>query len=344
MSKLTLTAGLIVLLVLILLLQNHKTISPNHSIKTIAITEIVEHPALDEARAGIMDTLKAAGYVPDKNIRILYENAQGNSQIATQIAHKLSEKSPDILVPISTQSTQTIVKANKNKIPVVFSTVTDPISAGIVVNLTHPGVAITGAMELPPIEKQLHLIKQLLPHVKRLGVIYSASETNSQATITRLKALSDLTIIERSINSSLDLKAATESLVNQVDAIYLPSDNKVWSALETVTKITTKSGIPVITADPISIEKGVVIALGYSQYDIGKTAGELIVRILKGESAELLPIQKPRSTTLAINLCAANKLHLIIPNNLIAQAHLRITDCKKNVALNQTEENQHEAQ
>lgn len=318
--------SLIVLLSLVLILQTH--VAKTHdAIKTIAITQIIAHSALDESRQGIKDALKEAGYIPGKTIRILYENAQGNSQLAVQIAHKLCEQSPDILVPISTLSTESIVKANKNNIPVVFATVTDPVSAGIVKSFMHRGENITGAIEMPPITEALQLLKRILPHIKRIGVIYSASENNSIATVNRLKSLTKLEIVERTVNSSLELKSATQSLANQVDVIYLPSDNTVWTALDVVTTAATEKKIPVMSADPASIQHGVTIALGYRQYDVGRAAGELIVKILKGTSATDLPIQKPKEMTLALNLCSARKNNLHIPKDMMAKAKWRIHDC-----------------
>ena len=131
----------------------------------VAVTAIVEHPALDAARDGIKEALAEAGFVDGQNLTFTYESAQGNPATAAQIARKLVGEAPDVIVPISTPSAQAVVGATK-EIPVVFTAVTDPVGAKLVADLKHPGGNVTGMSDLSPIGKHLDLIREILPEAK----------------------------------------------------------------------------------------------------------------------------------------------------------------------------------
>ena len=153
---------------------------------TVAVTAIVEHPALDAARDGIKAALLAGGYEEGKDLTFTYQSAQGNPATAAQIARKLVGEAPAVIVPISTPSAQAVVGATKT-IPVVFTAVTDPVAAKLVADLAHPGGNVTGMSDLSPIGKHLDLIKEITPKVKTLGVIYNPGEANSLALLELLR-------------------------------------------------------------------------------------------------------------------------------------------------------------
>src|SRR5215218_6415262 len=152
---------------------------------TVAVTAIVEHPALDAARDGIKEALAAAGYVDGQNLKFVYESAQGNPATAAQIARKLVGEAPAVIVPISTPSAQAVVGATKD-IPVVFTAVTDPVAAKLVADPKHPGGNVTGMSDLSPIAKHLDLVKEILPAARTLGVIYNPGEANSLTLVDLL--------------------------------------------------------------------------------------------------------------------------------------------------------------
>lgn len=274
----------------------------------IGLTQIVEHPALDQAKQGIIDTLKENGYIDGQNIQIIEKNAQGNMANAIMIAQYLTSIKPKVIVSISTPSTQAVVKAaRENHVPVVFSSVTDPIEAKIVQDLNNP-TNICGAIDTPPLQEEVALIKKLIPNIKKLGVLYNPGEANSVKTIKTLKAIigDQMQIVEVSITNSNQISSALNTLVNKVDALYIPSDNTVFSALPMLVKQSIKHQLPVFSSDPDSVKLGVLACIGYSQYTIGRKAGIMLVQILKGENN--FKIETPEKYEELINKETAEKL------------------------------------
>ena len=207
--------------------------------KSVSVTAIVEHPALDAVREGVKDELAAAGFQPGKNLKYEYQSAQGNAGTAAQIARKYVGARPDVIVAISTPSAQAVVAATKD-IPVVFSAVTDPVAAKLVKGWAASGTNVTGVSDLSPLEKHLELIRKVVPGAKRVGVVYSPGEANSVATMEALrKALSaaGMTLVEGAAARTVDVTSATQSLVGTVDVIYTPTDNNVMSAFEGLVKV-----------------------------------------------------------------------------------------------------------
>jgi putative ABC transport system substrate-binding protein len=202
--------------------------------KSVAVTAIVEHPALDAVRDGVKAELKAAGYEEGKNLKFTYQSAQGNVGTAAQIARKYVGDQPDVIVAIATPSAQATLAATKT-IPVVYSAVTDPVAAKLVKSWDASGTNVTGVSDLSPLDKHIALIKQVVPTAKRIGVIYSPGEANSVAIVADLKkaaAAAGMTVVEAAAARTVDVPTAAQSLVGKADAIYTPTDNNVTSAFE----------------------------------------------------------------------------------------------------------------
>ena len=254
--------------------------------KSVAVTAIVEHQALDAVRDGVRDELKAAGFEAGKNLKYEYQSAQGNTGTAAQIARKYVGGKPDAIVAIATPSAQAVVAATKD-IPVVFSAVTDPVAAKLVKSWDASGTNVTGVSDMSPLDKHLELVKKVAPNAKRVGVIYSPGEANSVAIVEALKKAAPaagLVLVEASAARSVDVASAAQSLVGKVDVIYAPTDNNVMSAFEGIVKVAQQSKIPVIAADTDGVKRGAVAALGLNYYDIGRQTGKVVVRILNGEA------------------------------------------------------------
>ncbi len=295
--------------------------------KTIAITEIVNHPSLIEAKKGILDELKDNGYEEGKNLKIIYQNAQGSIANAALIAKHFFSLKPDAIVPISTASAQAILtKAQNNSdIPIVFSSVTDPVAAGLVHDLSTAEYIITGAIDSPPIKEEIELIKTILPNIQRLGLLYNSGETNSLQTIKLIKDAigNQLTIIEATPTSTNNVAEAVKYLIGKVDAIYVPSDNVVFSALPKVIELSLQYKIPVFSSDPDSVREGFLACVGYTQYEVGKTAGKLLVKILNGD--KFLKVQKPKQYEIVFNKVVAEKMGIKIPK-LISGSETKIIE------------------
>lgn len=294
--------------------------------KSVAITAIVEHPALDAARDGVKDELKAAGFESGKNLKLDYQSAQGNTGTAAQIARKYIGEKPDAIVAIATPSAQAVVAATKT-IPVVYSAVTDPVAAKLVKSWAASGTNVTGVSDLSPLQRHLELIKQIVPTAKKVGVIYSPGEANSVAIVNALKktaAAAGLTLVEAAAARTVDVVGAAQSLVGKVDVIYAPTDNNVMSAFEGIVKVAQQAKLPVVAADTDAVKRGAVAALGLNYYDLGRQTGKIVVRILKGEQPGAIASQTSTTFELHVNPDAASKQGVVLSEALVSSAKVVI--------------------
>jgi putative ABC transport system substrate-binding protein len=288
----------------------------------VAVTAIVDHPALEACRDGIRDELKAAGYEDGKNLKFVYESAKGSTSNAIQIAQKFVGQKPDVIVAISTPSAQAVVAATQD-IPVVFTAVTDPVGARVINDRNQPGGNVTGVSDMSPIHQQLELIRGIMPNARIIGVPYNPGETNSMALLQRLELEAHgqgMVIHEVAVAKSADVSAAARRMVGNVDAIYVPTDNTVVSALAAVTKVGMESKLPVFAGDTEAVLHGAVAAVGFNYYDVGRQTGKIVLRVLNGENPGDIAVEGIRTTELYVNPGAAEKTGISIPAAIIARA------------------------
>lgn len=290
--------------------------------KTLAITQIVAHPALDAARKGVLDALAAKGFVEGKNLKVDFQNAQGQPATAQQIARKFIGDRPDVIVPITTPSSQPVVAATTD-IPVVFTAVTDPVSAKLVKSLEAPGANVTGVSDLLPMKPQLELIKKLVPQATRVGFIYNPGEANSVALLKatqREAADLGLTIVEGVAPNSGAVQGGARSLVGKVDVIYIPNDSTVVTAVEAIVGVGTDAKIPVIAGDTASVERGAIAALGFDYYDLGVQTGDVVAEIFGGKKPGDIPVLTMKKLDLHLNKKTAAAQGVTLPADLIGSA------------------------
>lgn len=288
----------------------------------VGITQIVEHPALDACRKGVMDKLKEYGYEDGKNIFYDIQIAQGNSATANQIAKKFVGDKKDIIVAIATPSALAVANATK-KIPVVISAITDPVGAKLVKSLEKPGTNVTGTTDMSPVKEQLALFKTLGANVKNIGIIYNAGEANSRTLVNLAKDASKklgLNIMEATVTNSSGVLLAAKSLVGKVEGIYIPTDNTVISALESVLQVTYENKIPLITGDTDSVVRGSLASLGMDYYKLGLQTGEIVYKIIKGAKPADTPVETLKDLELFVNLKTAEKIDFKIPDEVIKKA------------------------
>ena len=225
----------------------------------VAVSQFVEHPSLDAVQDGLKDALDEAGYKDGESLRWDLQSAQANPATAAQIANKFVSARPDAIVAIATPSAQSAV-AKASNVPIIFSAVTDPIAAKLVDDIERPGGWVSGVSDLSPVMQHLELIKEILPEAETLGVIYSAGEDNSVSLVTLVKDNAEAAgfseIKEATVASSSEVATAARSLVGAVDAIYVPTDNTVVSALESVVQVGQENQLPVFSGDTDSVGEG----------------------------------------------------------------------------------------
>lgn len=283
----------------------------------VAVAQIVEHPALDTLREGLKEGLEKQGYVEGKNLTWSYENAQGNPTTAVQIGHKLVGLDPKVIVTLSTPMAQAVATAT-TEVPIVFGAVSDPKAAKLT---GHKNV--TGLTDFVPPEQQIDLIKEIVPKVKAIGVIYNSGEANSQKQVQEMKAAANkqgIKVVEASVSKSSDVAAAAKTLVGKVEAILLPTDNTVISALESIIKIGVSDKIPVFGGDIDIVRRGAVAAYGVDWRVSGLTVADMVVRILKGTPVKDVPIENPQNLVLAVSAESAQKMGATMPQSLVNKA------------------------
>jgi putative ABC transport system substrate-binding protein len=227
-----------------------------------------------------------------------------------------------VIVPISTPSAQAVATATRT-IPVVFTAVTDPLAAGLVKTIEAPGGNVTGISDLSPIGAHVGLIKDLVPNAKAIGFIFNPGEANSVALLQRFKAeasKSGLTVVEAPANRSADVQGAARGLVGRVQALYVPTDNTIVSALEAVIAVAEQNKIPFIAGDTDSVERGAVASIGFNYHDVGKETAAVVVRILKGEKPGAIAVAQASGTNLVLNRKAAKAQGLTLPEALVGKA------------------------
>lgn len=290
--------------------------------KTVAITAIVEHPALDAVRKGVIDELAEAGFKEGDNLTVNFQSAQGNTATSGQIAKQFVADNSDVIVAIGTPSAQSVAAATST-IPLVFSAVTDPVEAKLVSKLDGSGSNVTGGSDALPYEPQIELMRQIIPNLKNVGYVYSPGEVNSTIILKNLKEkLTPLgiNVHEAPAQRSNDIAMAARSLEGKVDMIYTSTDNNVVSAYESLFQVAKESKIPLIASDTSSVARGAIAALGVDYYALGRETGKIVVRILNGEKAGAIPVYTPQKLDLYVSPTNAKAEGITLPQAVIDKA------------------------
>lgn len=285
----------------------------------VGVLQLVEHPALDAARDGFVDRLKELGY---SDAVFDVQSAQGEYSFAVPIAQKFVGDRPDLVLAIATPAAQAAVNVIKD-IPILITAVTDPVAAQLVDSIEKPGNNVTGTSDLTPVRTQLELLKQIRPTVRNVGLVYNSGEVNSvvQVEIARTAAAElGLRLIEVTAATTSEVLQAAQSLQGRVDAIYVPTDNTVVSAIEAVISVAERARIPLIVGEDESVAKGALATIGIDYYELGQQTAEMAHRVLQGENPADISIEYQDEMTVVLNLDAARRMNVTIPQAVIDQA------------------------
>ena len=281
----------------------------------IGISQFITHQSLDATREGFVDELAKQGYVEGKNIEIDFQNAQGEQRNLKTISQQLAESS-DVVLAIATPSAQSLANTTQTT-PVIFSAVTDPVSAKLVESREHPGGNVTGTSDQSSdaISTQINLIKKVLPKAKTIGILYTQSEPNSVVQKDEAKRLLEekgFTVVEKTILDSNNVKAAAESLMAEVDMVFVPTDNIISSTMETVKQVSIKHKVPVFGGSTEMVAVGGLYNYGTNYEELGRQTARMLVRILKGEKPDNIAVELPEKLELHTNQEIATALGIDI--------------------------------
>lgn len=286
----------------------------------IGISQLVQHPALDSATEGFQQALKDAGL----DVSFDVQNANGEQSTAVTIAQSFASQDLDLVLAVATPAAQAAAQAITD-VPVLFTAVTDPVSAELVDSNEEPGANMTGTSDAAPIGDQLDLLKELVPGAKKVGIVYASGEVNSQVQVdAAVEAAPErgLEIVSKSITSSNDIQQATEAL-GDVDAIYVPTDNMVVSSLSSLIMVAEAKQIPVIGAESGTVEGGAVATLGIDYFKLGYQTGEMAVKILKdGADPATMPVEFSKEFSYVVNPAAAERMGVTIPAAILDTAEV----------------------
>ena len=312
--------------VVYILLAALMMVAPVHGAEAIriSVSQFVEHPALDAVLKGFQDDLK------DNRTQAQYQihNAQANMATAQQIGSQIMGEKPDLILTIATPTSQAVAQALKKaphmqQTPMLFTAVTDPLAAGLVKDLNQPGGNITGVSDLLPVGEHMANVKRILPQLQKLGVLYNAGEANSKVTVKRIRETGKVMgfrVVDATVTKSSDVYQATQSLIGKVDAIFVPTDNTVVSALESAIKVSTTHKVALFCADVDSVARGAVAAMGFDYYKHGRQTGAMARRILGGAEPAQTPVETQKQLQLHINLQYAEQMGVTIPASVLKAA------------------------
>ena len=291
----------------------------------VGIVQLVEHAALDAANKGFVEGLASKGYKEGQNIAYDRQNAQADQSNLQNIAHRFVNNKVNLICAIATPAAQTVANVTSD-IPIVATAVTDYKTAKLVKDNAKPGTNVTGTTDMNPVEQQLDLLLKVVPNAKSVGTIYCSSEVNSQLQVDILKKAATakgVTIKEATVSNVNDIQQAARSLVGKVQAIYVPTDNVLASAMPTLVSVTEEAKLPVICGEGGMVKAGGLATLGVDYYKLGFQAGEMAADILSGKSKPAdMAIQAQKEFKAMVNLKEAEKIGLKVPEDVLKGAEL----------------------
>lgn len=298
------------------------SVSAKNEVPTIGILQLVSHPALDSIKQGIIDGLADAGYQEGKSINIDFQNAQGDQSNLSLMAQQLLTKEKKLVIGITTPAAQQLASKEKER-PIILSGITYPKQAGLVDSEAHPGKNVTGVSDRLNIKAQIEQIHEVLPDAKKIGILYTSSEDNALAQAKtaeqEIKKIGLETVV-KSVTNTTDIHQVATQLASEVQAIYVPIDNGIASAMATLVQVTDQAKIPVFPSADSMVKDGGMMGIGVDQYQIGRLTAKVVVDVLNGKDVATYPIQVLDKGTTYINKKKAVELNINIPEKIAEKA------------------------
>ncbi|WP_274656145.1 ABC transporter substrate binding protein [Streptococcus equinus] len=274
----------------------------NKDVVHIGILQYVEHPSLSAARKGFVAELKKEGYVDGKNLKLDYENAQGDQSNLQTISTNLLSNN-DLVLGIATPAAQTLSNLSTD-VPVLFTAVTDPVSAKLVKTMEKPEGIATGTSDMSPISKQVELLQKVMPNVKKVGIMYTTNERNSEVQVEEAQkefAKAGIDVLTKGISSTNDVQDTAKSLMSQTQVLFIPTDNMIVSAISLITELSKEMKVPVVGGSADIVEQGVLFTYGANYEALGRQTAKLAVRIIKGEDVSKVSAEYPKTLNVVAN-------------------------------------------
>ncbi len=301
---------------------NTATPAADQKVIKIGIVQIVEHPSLNTIRESFIGQLASKGYKDGENIKIDYQNAQGDQTNLNTIVQKFVADKSDLIVAIATPSAQAAANATSD-IPVLFSACTDPVGSGLVTSLDKPGRNVTGTSDAVSAEKIMELARRITPNIKKIGALYNSSETNSISVVNNLKEYAKtngMEVIEGTVTNSSEVQQVTQSLAGQVDAIFSPIDNTIAAAMPVVAQVANGAKIPVYVGADSMVKDGGLATYGVNYTTLGQETANMAEEILTGKKPGDMPVKIMSDVQIYVNKDTAKAIGVAIPDDVLKEA------------------------
>ena len=290
----------------------------------VGVTQISDHPSLDNCRNGFIEGLKEGGYIEGQNLDIDFQSAQDVPANASQIAQNFASTGKDLVCGIATPSAQALYTACYEKnIPVIFNAVSDPVAAKLAVSETEAMDGITGISDALPVEDQLKLIRAVLPEAKKIGILYTTSEANSVSTLETYKKLAPqygFEIVESGVGQKSEIPQAADIILSKVDCVSNMTDNAVVASLSVLLEKANAAKIPVFGSEEEQVKNGCIASAGLDYFNLGIQAGKMAARVLGGEKVSDIPYETLKESKLTVNSGVAAELGITLPEEVVSKA------------------------
>jgi putative ABC transport system substrate-binding protein len=285
----------------------------------VGIVQLIDNGAFVDMREGFIDRMKELGYTEDK-ITFDYRNAQGDMSNLNSICQNMADANLDFIVTIATPPTQAMVNFEP-KVPVFFIAVSNPIGAGIITTMEKPDKNATGASNAIPVDEMFKLAARVTPKAKTFGLIYNSGEVNSVTTIKAAKAYMDKTegysYKEAVVTASSEVQQAAQSLAESVDAIFIPNDSMIQSALTQVVEVANGAKIPTYGSSAVMVNTGAFATISIDDHVIGARVADMADRYLKGTAVEDIPAVVISDFVTLFNKPTADVIGVEIPADIL---------------------------
>ena len=281
--------------------------------KRIGVFIWSEEPRYYESQNGIMDQLRKEGF-GEPAVKYTVENARGSKAKAAELVQKFTTAKMDLIFTIGTHATLAAVKAIKD-VPIVFSTVYDPVEAGIARDWKSSGNNTTGACTRIPMTKVVNSLKGFAP-IKRLAVLYTPGEKNSEAQLLELQKIqadSRITVIPVALTTKQEVVQILPEVIRSVDTLYLTGSSIVGATVPTIVDAANKEKVVTISHLDDLVAKGALLGVCVDSYLVGALAGKKAVKILKGAKPSSIPIETEKKLDIILNRKSAKAGQFQIP-------------------------------
>lgn len=286
----------------------------------IGVAQLLTHPALDATLKGFKDALASQGFEEGKNVSYDIQNAQGEQSNCITIANTFANKKPDLILAIATPTAQAVAKVISDT-PVLVTAVTDPAEAKLVESNEKPGRNVSGTSDKTPVKEQISLLKEIVPNIQNIGILYTSSETNSQLQAKWAQAACEELGLKSqvfTISNTNEIQQVAQSMVGKVQAVYIPTDNMLASGMKTVAAVTTSAKLPLIVGEVGPVENGGLCTVGINYEKLGYQTGLMAAKVLKGEAKPAdMPIEYQTEYDISYNGTVAKQIGVTLPEKIL---------------------------